>query len=331
MKVNVDVVSVLRDLRFDVQAGRGGLWRIESPERERFVVVLSTPVERISASTARARERRPSDGMHLLLTGRTITDEMLERARSGVLDVLTQDPPRVLIGGREFGLSDGQSDGYSARQAAVPRSGRPAWIRWAVMRCLLLATEPLRQIDIAALLQVKPQSVSYAVKALGDHIERRHDRFAAANKPALLEQWWLEYPGTGGRAFGWFSLDPIAEQTLRANEIASLWEARPLVSGDVAADRMAPWKRPTRSKIYVKESFDLEEDGFVPAPIDEATLVISVPEDPTLWSRLSNPVDSGRSGYRFADAVIVYWDVRQGTDPDSSEAAEKLANELMER
>ena len=107
--------------------------------------------------------------------------------------------------------------------------------------------------------------------------------------------------------------------------------AAPLISGDVAADRIAPWKMPGKGRIYIKSPVDLVDDGFVPAPIDAATLITQIPRDPSIWA-LAGAVGTEMPGDEFhsADEVLVYWDVLHGNDADSVEAATHLARSIGE-
>ena len=105
--------------------------------------------------------------------------------------------------------------------------------------------------------------------------------------------------------------------------------AAPLIGGDVAADRIAPWKMPGKGLIYIKSPVDLVDDGFVPAPVNEATLITRIPRDPSLW-KVAGAVGYRDLGdeFRNADDVLVYWDVLHGNDTDSAEAAAQLARSI---
>ena len=141
---------------------------------------------------------------------------------------------------------------------------------------------------------------------------------------ALLAHWLKEYPGAGGQEFGWYSLDPVVEQTLAAFQVAKLLDARPLISGDVAADKMVPWKLPAKGRVYVDSPIDLAGNGFVPAPLEKATLVTCVPRDPTLWKLTGLEALPVYDDVQLADPALVYWDLYYSGDLDSLEAANHL-------
>lgn len=324
--MGVDVVALLREL--DVAIAEGTIdrsWLLRLPAGESFLVEPTVPMERITSHAVRNLFAHRHFGVSPLFVGRTITPSMLELAKAGHFDVLTERPLRLVIGGSVY-------EAEETIQVPVRRrpSARPAWVRWAVGRCLLLSSEPLRQPVIADLLGTSQQSVSNAAHRLGGWVEDGGKGLSAVNKETLLGHWREEYPGPGGEEFGWYALDPIVEQTLKAAKVAELFEASPLISGDVAADRLAPWKLPSRGRIYVNSPIDLGGDGFVPAPVEEATLITCTPRDPTLWRLTHTAPSQGSEESTFADAVIVYWDVLASGDIDSVEAAGHL-KELIVR
>ena len=325
----VDVVDLLRELDFGIDMWDDRSWLLRAPDGHRYLCEVAPVVDRITSTAARyTKAPFGAQRMRPLVAGRTITESMLERARRGELDVITEQPLRLIVRGHVY--SDDTVSGTSYVPGKTPRRhrGRPPWIRWATMRCLLLAPGPMRQSEIAAALGSSQQAVSIAFQQLAGLVKDTGSGFVASDKPVLLQKWTADYTGPSGQAFGWYNLDPVVEQTERAAEIAALYEVEPLISGDVAADRLAPWKLPAAGKVYVKSPVDLASDGFMPAPLNEATLVTCIPQDPTIWKLLD--IGPGSTGTRspLADAAIVYWDVLHGKDVDSTEAASKLAKSI---
>ncbi|MDO5619545.1 hypothetical protein [Kocuria sp.] len=197
------------------------------------------------------------------------------------------------------------------------------------MRYLLLATQPTRHHYIAAVLGTSQQSVSNSARSLGPLVEQTAQGLVAADKSALLAHWVSVYPGPGGQPFGWYSVETPREQASKALELAQLLGDNALLSGDMAADHLAPWKTPTHSIVYTHSPVGLSEDGFVPAPVDQATLVTCTPMDPTVWKLAALMNDSGAESLSLADPALIYWDTRNGTDPDSQEAADQIARLLL--
>lgn len=320
----VDVVTLLRELDLAINEGRTSRsLLLRTPGGETLDVVPSTPVERLTAHSVRGHLTHPGLGITALMVGQTATEGVVEQARAGKINILTQNPLQLIHGGTT----------YTVDEAPPPiqprRATRPAWTRWAVERYLLLANEPSKQPVIAEILGTTQQSVSNAALTLGPLVTDHGNGLVATHKRALLAHWLNDYTGPGGQEFGWYSLDTAAEQTTKAVALANLLNIAPLISGDVAADRIAPWKLPSRGRVYVSGPIDLTGEGFVPAPVDEATLITCVPRDTTLWRLSDNgPATADSTHLVLADAAIVYWDVLAGGDPDSADAADHLADHI---
>ncbi|MDV8002793.1 hypothetical protein [Rhodococcus sp. IEGM 1408] len=320
--MSIDMVDLLRELDFRIAEGRTPTsWLIRHPEGMSFEVEPRTPVARLTAHGTRALSGRRRIDSRLLFVGHTATPGVLEQAASGQIDILIAEPPTLIIGGATYSALPEPS-----RTPRSRRVGKPAWTRWAVARYLLLAREPARQLEIADVLGTSQQAISNASRALGDHLTHSPRGMAAADKTRLLNHWIQEYPGTGGQEFGWYSLDTIVEQTADAARVAQLLGANPLMSGDVAADHYAPWKLPAQGRVYVNRPIDLADDGFVPAPLAEATLITCIPRDPSVW-RLTEliPATSRRDGICPADPAIALWDLTNSAGIDNEEASLRLA------
>ena len=318
--MTVDVVALLRELDFVIAEGTTNRsWLLRSPAGESYLVEPTTSLRPHNIACGPQRfvpqkfsgptpVRRPHHHSLHAPAGQEGAFRHPHRTPAPA------GTPRIRLRGR----------GASPSPVRRRPSGRAAWVRWAVGRCLLLSTGPQRQPVIAELPGTSQQSVSNAARQLGDLVADGGRGLAAADKEALLGHWAEEYPGPGGQEFGWYSLDPVVEQTLKAAKVAELFDASPLVSGDVAADRLAPWKLPSRGRIYVNRPIDLGDDGFVPAPVEEATLITCIPRDPTLWRLVHAMPSPGPGTSALADAAIVYRDVLASGDMDSVEAAGQL-------
>lgn len=319
--MGIDVNELLREFGFSIdEGGRGARWSLREPGGRKFTVEPTPPLTHLSAHVVR---KLPEEDRLRLLVAETATDSVVQEALAGRLDILTAHPPRLIHAGHDFALIDSQA----ALPPARPRTARTAWTRWAVERYLLLATEPSRQPVIAHTVNTTQQSVSNAVRHLSGLVTETSEGFAATNRAELLQYWFTDYAGPGGVELGWYSLDPVMRQVSTAVEAADLVDVPVLVSGDVAADLLAPWKLPARGRLYLTGHVDLENDGFVPAPLREATLVTCVPADPSLW-RLTHLRATTRKPppLPLADPAIVYWDLKTSGEIDSNEAADHLAS-----
>lgn len=317
-----DVGVLLRELNFSVtQGASNATWLLRAPDGTIFEVAPALPVSRLNAHTIRTLIDHHEVGSSPLLIGESATEGVLARAEAGQIDILTADPIRLIHAGIPYTVQN-----EPALQQTGSASRRPAWTRWAVERFLVLAAEPARQPIIASTLGTSQQSVSNAARHLAGLVTDRGDGLVATDRARLLEHWRGDYTGPGGQEFGWYSLDPVTEQVAKAVEVANFLDINPLVSGDIAADRIAPWKLPAHGRIYVDALVDLAGEGFVPAPLEEATLTICIPRDPTLW-RLIDPRlgTAERPDMTTADPAIVYWDLAHATAVDNSDAADRLA------
>lgn len=319
--MSVDVVTLLRELDVNIADGSGpGAWLLRPPGADGVQVELEPSVERITARTIKGKVFPRLDSMpRQMFVGRTITRSMLDHAEGGLFDVLTEDPLQLIINGTYYTTQEPES-----LTERIQPNRRPAWIRWATERYLLLADGPARQGEIAEALGATQQAISKAVRRLGPLVAKTDEGLIAPDRAALLGLWLSTYEGPHGQEFGWYSLAPIVEQTLKAVDVAELLEAHPLISGDVAADRLAPWKLPTRGRIYVDSPIDLAGDGFVPSPLDEATLITCIPQDPTLFRLSDMGPGAVAEERRLADAATVCWDVLNSGDMDGDQAAEQL-------
>ena len=318
--MQVNTVDLLRELNFTIAEGTTeNAWQLRSPTGVPFLVRPARPAMRLTAHTVRGNERLSSPEIQALHVGRSATPGIIGQAKTGKLNILTAEPLQLILDGAVF-----TAEQHHQSLPEPPRPKRPAWIRRAVERCLLLAEAPLRQSEVADLVGTSQQSVSLACRELGSMVSTTTDGVAVNDPEALLAHWVREYSGAGGQEFGWYSLDPVVAQTLAAFRVAELLDAQPLVSGDVAADKLAPWKLPAKGLIYVNSPIDLAGDGFVPAPLEESTLVTCVPWDPTLWKLTELSTVPTYDDGKLADPALVYWDLYYSGDLDSLEAANHL-------
>ncbi|MBP1054709.1 hypothetical protein J6397_31785 [Rhodococcus qingshengii] len=327
--MTVDVAALVQELGLRISEGSSEWsWLLRAPDGNFFEVEPIAPVERLTAHRVRAVSTGRSIGPDRVLhIGRSATDGVVEDAEASKINILTAEPVRLICDGRSY---TADPEPQSRSQLRPQRTGRPAWIRWALERYLLLTPEPSRQSVIAESLGTTQQSISRAAHQLNGLVTDEGEGLMAVDRAKLLEHWRNEYTGPGGQEFGWYSLDPVAEQVERVIDLVTLLDVKALVSGDIAADRLAPWKLPSRGQVYVTGPVDLGGDGFVAVPVEEASLVTCVPRDPSLWW-LAPPTEeaAGSDGLPIADAAIVYWDLLTSTDPDSEEAAAQVAALLI--
>lgn len=332
----IDVVQILRDLNVVLDRGDDRSWVLRGPDGYDHWEVPITVDGSITARHTRSLPASTDDtAPRPLLTGTTATARVLERAQRGEFDLLTADPVQLVVDTRTFGAgaTPVASEESATADQRRKRPGRRPWSRWALMRLLIIRRTPARQGELAQILGVSQQAVSLALRELRDLVTSTNHGYVARDPADLLRAFAQSYLGPGGQVFGWYDLADPVPQTERAASVAARHAAAPLISGSVAADQFAPWSLPRRGLLYVTGLVDLSHDGFVPAAVDEATVLTCVPEDPTLWrtAHAAEPDPDRLHSERsfLADPVVIHHDLLRSRDVDAPEAAEHLAAKVL--
>lgn len=232
------------------------------------------------------------------------------------------------------------------RQPALAR-GRTPWQRYAIIRHLLLG-ESWTQADLVAVCRVTQPRVSQVLKELqADGFVTRHRpsgtnkaaRWEVTNMARLVDRWLTTYPGPGGAApTYWFGLDNITDQAvavqthLERTRAESATSATPVVSGDAAADFIAPYRRSQLAVVYAPSGADLSSLGLTPALRNDATLKLVAPLDASVWP---HPIDDRSrqlapgAPFELADPLQVAWDLKESGRPDSDQASAAVTRALL--
>jgi len=241
-------------------------------------------------------------------------------------------------------------DAGSALDGADQPKARPGRVPWGTLTLLrrLLEQPSATQQELAARAGISQPRVSQALAPLAEEglVERTAGGWRARDFDQLL-QWWLRaYPGPGGISTFWYGLDQPRQQAqavlqLLVGEAATrpgVEGHQPLavLSGDVAADFLAPWRTPLRAVVYARTGADLTEAGLTPAGEEEATLTLVVPRDPGVWgSPATTGVDTANALVDavppLADPLQILWDLKRSPGTDADEAAARLWQELRDR
>ncbi|MGG5171871.1 ArsR family transcriptional regulator [Pseudarthrobacter sp. J1738] len=258
----------------------------------------------------------------LLIATPRPTKSLVQAAHSGQVDLVGLSPESLIIDGTELLLP--QTGDTTLDPAAA--QGKPAWGRYALIRSLLTATNPLKQRELAELCGTSQPAVVKNLKHLGNLVERTSQGWSSLDRERLLDLFLQTYPGPGGAVTYWYGLGSVHEQSRRASDFAAEVSANPLASGDVAADVYAPWRLPSTATMYVSQMVDLGEAGFSPATKSEATFLSVIPEDQSLWRTASPTI---HDGFRLADPLLTLWELAQATAPDSPDAVEHLQRAIL--
>lgn len=257
---------------------------------------------------------------------------------------------------------DGEAVTVGGDRKEEPPARGPGPIPWGTLTVVrrLLDQPVATQKVLAALSHVSQPRVSQVLDALVDRqlVARRGRGWVICDFDRLL-RWWLDnYPGPGGISTYWYGVGSPRDQAQAALRLlATVVDATPaahrqkapedtpvgVLSGDVAADLLAPWRIPTRAVIYARTGADLTDIELTPVTAQDATLELIVPQDPGVWPSASShppgPAGPGGDAVRaaqdepstpIADPLQVLWDVLRTPGSDSSEAAAHLWRTLRE-
>ena len=308
-----EAIAVLRQFSVEVVTGSLQEWELLLPDRR--IIVRHPRVVAGRLTPPRAAAVKPGE---ILIVEQADSTALGEWGASDA-DLVVLDPPSAVVAGTVH-RPDAPEDDEPKRGR-----GRPATSRLALMRALLLATEPLTQQKAASLSGASQQAISKALQALSAYLHHTDEGWAVDRLIPLLAEWEQRYPGPEGITTWWYGLQDVQTQLRDAAKLASDMEAEPLVAGDLAADEYAPWRRPQTAKLYLRHLVDFAEIGLSPAPKDQATLEAVVPADATIWR---TAVDR-HFGVKIVDPLITLWDLDHSGGSDAAEAAEHLRDFIV--
>jgi hypothetical protein len=277
-----------------------------------------------------AQLTEPPSGPGLLVVPRATKRLLAAADRLGWSIVTDSGIARIRLPGEHvtFDASASVRAGLTGPRHRVP---------WGTLTAVrgLLEDAPVRQRELAARAGTSQARVSQVLSGLVGQalVERGPRGWAPTSWEALLD-WWLDhYPGHRGASSYWYSLDDLRTQTrttMRA--LAAVDGSDPVLSGDMAADLLTPWRHPLRVTIYAHRLTDLSHHGFVPAvAAEEATLVLHAPRDRGVWSDRPWTRDLDGHPTALADVLQILWDLVAVPRPDNAEAATRFRAAVRER
>lgn len=208
-------------------------------------------------------------------------------------------------------------------EPAAPTARRKPWARFGLIRALARTQRPRRQAELAAETGATQASVSQNLNHLEGFVTRSSGGWALRDVRQAAEYFLAEYPGAQGITQHWFGLGAANQQ---AERVARL-DGELLVSGDVGADHLAPWRTPRSAVIYARTGLDLAPLGFAESQRDRATLAVTVPADPTIWP-VSRAYAGSGWGLPVVDPLLCAYDVERSGGSDAAEAREHLLAHL---
>lgn len=195
------------------------------------------------------------------------------------------------------------------------------------MRALFALEGGARQTEIAELAHVGQAAVSKALSRLVEQevVGRSKHGWQVTDRAAAISWWLTNYPGPGGIETHWFGLDSINEQAYRTYSALRDERADPVVSGDVAADLISPWRTPRWATLYAKRGVDLSAIGLTPSLGSSSTLTLVLADDPGVWPMSLTPVlveMRGHGDVARANGFQLLYDLSRSPGPDAGEALE---------
>ncbi len=144
---------------------------------------------------------------------------------------------------------------------AATRARRWGAGKAAVVRHLYATTNPALQVYLAAAAGVSQPAVSQYLSSLRENGDVTfEDPGWMANRTQLPASYWHSYASRFASESHWYRIGAVTVQ------VDDLVERQPelIVSGDVAADAVAPWKVPAVAIVYGSvEDSAMDELGFV--------------------------------------------------------------------
>ncbi|HEX5597270.1 MAG TPA: helix-turn-helix domain-containing protein [Micromonosporaceae bacterium] len=225
---------------------------------------------------------------------------------------------------------------------------KPGPVPWGTLTVArrLLERPSATQRELAEWAGVSQPRVSQILASLAAQrlVQRAANGWQVRDFDQML-RWWLDaYRGPEGISSFWYGLESPREQ---AQAVVRLLQERAIgdrdaevgatpavLSGDVAADFIAPWRAPARAVVYARRGVDLTGVGLIPAGEEEATLELIVPRDPGVWPttlREADEVLPRDMSPPLADPLQILWDVRRSPGADTDEAVAVLWQELRAR
>ena len=237
------------------------------------------------------------------------------------------------------GSFDLRAPGLRLRQRAVqrrPKRPAPKTLprgpgSWGVIRSLIAT--PGVAVEVAALRSprhitaARTYQVLEKLSALG-LVEPARRGSWRPDKEGLLDRYLAESPGPGGSVSYLYSLDEPLELARRASGSVT----GVVISGDVGADLLVPWRRPDHLVAYSGPgAFPNKWLGATPAHgRHDANITWRVPEDTSIFY-LARPVTIEAAEVTVADPVHLIWELGALGGDDRLEAVGKLRTWLLSR
>lgn len=220
-----------------------------------------------------------------------------------------------------------QSSPPEMAHTPIPKAGRGlAVLRWLIQ----LPDASVSPTELAARANISQPGVSKVLKRLErEELIEHPSRFEwRVHREQILEQFLESYRGPRGEAEYFYSLDSPNDAAAKLFQTLDKHETV-FVSGDVAADLLAPYRRPETLVVYRTSVWKKMRCDWVKASSrNDANIVVISSRDDSVFA-VPRQRDFKQTTLVTVDATQVIWDlVNEGGD-DRIEAAEVLKQWLL--
>jgi hypothetical protein len=187
---------------------------------------------------------------------------------------------------------------------------------------------PTALSEIAGVSQPRASQVLGRLRQAG-LVEKTGPSTWSADRSALLAAFVNQYRGPRASERLLYTLDPLETVATRISELSRSETGDTVaLSGDIAADRIAPWRTPTTLLAYAPEPFSTDPLNMVEATgRRDANVIVRYPQDTSVFG--SEPLTI--TGLRIVDPTQVIWDLNDQGGSDRREAGERVASWLLSR
>lgn len=203
---------------------------------------------------------------------------------------------------------------------ALPRG----WAGLRVVRTLIARPpDPVRTSTLSRAAGISAPRTSQVLHQLRTHgyVSKGPDNTWDVDRVTLLDLFLAEYPGPRGDHRWFYALDLGAA----TRAIADRPELEPVISGDVAADLLAPHRRPSHLVAYVRQGSIDENDALVATTAEaDANVTVIRPVDTSVFPVEPLQPSAVAHAISLAEPTQVAWDLQRLGGDDRLEQLEEL-------
>lgn len=208
---------------------------------------------------------------------------------------------------------------------ALPRG----WAGLRVVRMLVASPpDPVRTSTLARAAGISAPRTSQVLHQLRAHryVSKDQDNTWDVDRVTLLDLFLTEYRGPGGDHQWFYALDLAAG----TRAIADHPECEPVISADVAADLLAPRRRPSHLVAYVRHG-QIDESDVLVATTSEADANVDVirPLDTSVFPLEPLHPPAVIRAIPLAEVTQVAWDLQRLGGEDRLEQLEELKTWIL--